>query len=149
MPIENRRFIKNKDELELTKIVKIMPRKCNENQTISVYIESKTNSFERRQLLRGNWISDFRSRNISVYFAIALTFNQNEQKLIEKESEKYGDLIQFGFIESYYNLTLKSIAILRWSEKYCKTKDILKADDDLVINFKIFMKNIEKLEPGD
>ena len=142
-------FTKTKYELELTKIVTIMPRDCKHFQPISVYILSSVNSYERRQLLRETWISDVIAFNISVYFAIALTNNQTDEQLIREESEKYGDLIQFGFIDSYYNLTLKSVSILRWSQNYCKTEYFLKSDDDIIVNIDLLLKNLNTFKQGD
>ena len=126
-----------------------MPRDCKHFQPISVYILSSVNSYERRQLLRETWISDVIAFNISVYFAIALTNNQTDEQLIREESEKYGDLIQFGFIDSYYNLTLKSVSILRWSQKYCKTEYFLKTDDDIIVNIDLLLKNLNTFKQGD
>ena len=123
--------------------------KCNEFQSISIYILSTANAFERRRTLRETWVSDVKGSAISVFFAIALTVNQRDQKLVEIENEKYKDLIQFGFIDSYYNLTLKSISVLRWTQIYCNTKYVLKADDDIVVNIELLMKNIDKFEPGN
>lgn len=45
--------------------------------------------------------------------------NSNLQLKIEEEVAKYGDIIQENFIDSYNNLTLKSIMMLKWVTHHC------------------------------
>jgi hypothetical protein len=54
---------------------------------------------------------------------------------VTEEDKKYNDLIQWEFIDNYYNCTLKAIGILRWTLFYCKNvKFIMKTDDDMLVN---------------
>ncbi|RUS78933.1 hypothetical protein EGW08_013311, partial [Elysia chlorotica] len=47
----------------------------------------------------------------------------------------YGDIVQENFIDSYRNLSLKSVAIVRWVSLYCPGSTfVIKADDDMYIN---------------
>lgn len=56
-----------------------------------------------------------------------------------EESQRYGDIIQEGFLDSYANLTIKSVMLLKWFTQACD-KDgkgpqyVLKTDDDMYIN---------------
>lgn len=51
------------------------------------------------------------------------------------ESMKYGDVIVENFIDMYYNLTLKSIMLLKWVKFNCPTaRYIMKVDDDVYLN---------------
>uniref|UniRef100_A0A182Q2V5 Hexosyltransferase n=1 Tax=Anopheles farauti TaxID=69004 RepID=A0A182Q2V5_9DIPT len=62
---------------------------------------------------------------------------QDETQLrIMNESEVYGDIIQESFIDSYNNLTLKTIMMLKWVTNNCdgKVKFIMKCDDDTFVN---------------
>ncbi|XP_050072169.1 uncharacterized protein LOC126560052 [Anopheles maculipalpis] len=58
------------------------------------------------------------------------------QQRILNESEVYGDIIQESFIDSYNNLTLKTIMMLKWVTNNCdgKVKFIMKCDDDTFVN---------------
>ena len=126
-----------------------MPQKCNNLQPISVFIHSAINYHDRRQIQRNTWVSDVKKHNISTYFVVGMTDNQRDQRMVEKEFEKYKDLIQFGFVDNYYNNTLKAISILRWIQKYCKqSKFILKTDDDVLVNIELFLKNLNKFKSG-
>ncbi|KAI5635094.1 galactosyltransferase domain-containing protein [Phthorimaea operculella] len=62
--------------------------------------------------------------------------NSTIQKKIEEEIEAHNDIIQEGFIDSYNNLTLKSIMMLKWVTKKCNesVRYILKTDDDTYVN---------------
>ncbi len=47
----------------------------------------------------------------------------------------YGDLVQENFLDSYRNLTLKTLMGIRWASIYCaNAKFIVKIDDDVVLN---------------
>ncbi|XP_058444076.1 uncharacterized protein LOC131425854 [Malaya genurostris] len=58
------------------------------------------------------------------------------QMKIINESEVYGDIIQESFIDTYNNLTLKTIMMLKWVVNNCdtKVKYIMKCDDDSFVN---------------
>lgn len=54
---------------------------------------------------------------------------------IRDESEKYNDIIQSSFHDTYANLTLKTKLMFEWSSGYCpKAKFFLKIDDDVQFN---------------
>lgn len=55
---------------------------------------------------------------------------------LRMESQNYSDIIQERFIDSYNNLTLKSIQMLKITSTYClnTTNYLLKVDDDVYVN---------------
>lgn len=59
-----------------------------------------------------------------------------QQRRLLNESEVYGDIIQESFIDSYNNLTLKTIMMLKWVNHNCdgRVKYIMKCDDDTFVN---------------
>ncbi|XP_063387166.1 beta-1,3-galactosyltransferase 2-like [Cydia fagiglandana] len=62
------------------------------------------------------------------------------QSLIEEENQKFHDILQGAFTESYRNLTIKHLMGLQWVTTKCPDASyILKVDDDTVFRFeKIF-----------
>lgn len=62
--------------------------------------------------------------------------NDSKQQEIVKEAQSYGDILQEDFLDSYNNLTLKSIMLLKWVNNVCGTnvKYVLKVDDDTFVN---------------
>lgn len=59
-----------------------------------------------------------------------------QQRRLLNESDMYGDIIQESFIDSYNNLTLKTIMMLKWVTNNCdgRVKYIMKCDDDTFVN---------------
>lgn len=49
-------------------------------------------------------------------------FTDEIQNRINQESESYGDILQEGFLDTYNNLTLKSIMLLKWVTNNCDDK---------------------------
>ncbi|XP_053679819.1 uncharacterized protein LOC128730765 [Anopheles nili] len=64
------------------------------------------------------------------------TVDDELQLRIVNESEVFGDIIQESFIDSYNNLTLKTVMMLKWVTNNCdgKVKFIMKCDDDTFVN---------------
>ncbi|KAL0859322.1 hypothetical protein ABMA27_011123 [Loxostege sticticalis] len=81
-------------------------------------------------------------------FLLGLPQQNNDtevQNKIDEEVERYGDVIQEGFIDSYNNLTLKSIMMLKWITNNCNesVRYILKTDDDMYINVPKLIYNLK------
>ncbi|XP_069181535.1 beta-1,3-galactosyltransferase 1 isoform X2 [Procambarus clarkii] len=54
---------------------------------------------------------------------------------IQEESIIFGDIVVEDFIDSYTNLTLKTVFILKWVHNNCPgAKFIMKVDDDIFVN---------------
>ena len=150
-----RKYIHTKQELETTNnspIINAQP--CGDAQPISIFIPSAAQVsgkyFDRRQSVRKTWVNEAKTEyNISVYFVLGLNQNNCSNELIRKESEQFNDIIQFDFIDNYYNLTLKMISILNWVQNNCQSSQyILKADDDVIINIRRLLEKLSSFKPG-
>lgn len=51
---------------------------------------------------------------IRVIFLVGQTENSTIQEQIVQESQTYDDMIQESFYDSYYNLTLKAVMMVKW-----------------------------------
>ena len=57
------------------------------------------------------------------------------QKSIEDENQKFGDLIQGDFVDTYHNLSYKAIMGNLWVAEFCEQAEfVVKADDDMFID---------------
>lgn len=76
------------------------------------------------------------SFTVRVLFLIGQTMDNDTQIRITNESEEYGDIIQESFLDSYNNLTVKTIMMLKWMNINCidKVKYLMKCDDDTFVN---------------
>lgn len=62
---------------------------------------------------------DFR---IQTVFLVGQTDNNDTQAKIIEESRIHNDLIQESFLDSYNNLTLKTVMMLKWVTRNCADK---------------------------
>lgn len=52
-----------------------------------------------------------------------------------EESRTHGDILQEDFVDSYMNLTIKSVMGLKWASTHCpQARFLMKTDDDMFIN---------------
>jgi hypothetical protein len=118
------------------------------NLSSLIFVFSRVDAFEQRNAIRKTWAKNMNieKSESKLLFIIALSFSESVQKRVIEEDKKHNDLIQWEFIDSYYNCTLKAIGILRWTLFYCKNvKFIMKTDDDILVNplvFNQFVANI-------
>ena len=59
---------------------------------------------------------------VKIVFLIGQPQSNDTQQKIINESDMYGDVIQESFIDSYNNLTLKTIMMLKWVNGNCYDK---------------------------
>lgn len=72
---------------------------------------------------------------IQTLFFVGLASSPQLQANISRESLAHHDIIQINFVDSYRNLTLKTLSMLHWSLTYCPTAEwILKSDEDVFMN---------------
>jgi hypothetical protein len=150
----HRKFIQTKEELSLIKLEPILDADpCADHQSVSIFITSSAKttgkSYHKRQAERKTWVSEAKENNISVYFVVGLSEDNKTNQLLRDESDKYQDMIQMQFIDSYYNLTLKSLSILFWAQNKCKkSKIIIKTDQDVIVNINLLLDSLDQFKPG-
>jgi len=101
-----------------------------------VIVCSSVPNFEARYSIRESWAKETEAlKKVKVVFLVGTEVNDTHQEQILSESEQYGDIIQESFIDTYANLTVKSLFLLKWFNTHCdKTQYVMKADDDMYIN---------------
>ncbi|KAJ9599351.1 hypothetical protein L9F63_010172, partial [Diploptera punctata] len=104
-----------------------------------VVVCSAVANFEQRSAIRDTWASvpsiTNSSNTVKVAFLLGDPDNSTLQEMVEEESLQYADVIQEGFIDSYNNLTLKSVMMLKWVIHHCtNVRYIMKTDDDMFVN---------------
>ncbi|KAG7471155.1 hypothetical protein MATL_G00121270 [Megalops atlanticus] len=134
------------------------PDKCasegKEGQTYLLFaIKSVPRNFERRQAIRETWGQErvyeggLRVRTVFL-LGTSSTEDPDLGQLLSFEAQHFGDLLQWGFRESFYNLTLKDNAFLHWAMKRCSsTTFIFKGDDDVFANTQAMLNYLLSLEP--
>ncbi|KAM9312051.1 beta-1,3-galactosyltransferase 2-like [Gastrophryne carolinensis] len=103
-----------------------------------IMVISEVSDFSSRFGIRNTW------GNVSVYdidvviiFLLGFPkhFPERIQKLVEEENMINQDIVQQDFLDTYYNLTLKTIMGMEWVSKFCPTASyVMKIDNDMFLN---------------
>ncbi|KAJ8972913.1 hypothetical protein NQ317_008803 [Molorchus minor] len=117
---------------------------CDQQSLLLIIVCTAPANYEARSAIRETWGSQrhMMGNNVSLYFLLGETGNSSMQNDVLLESDQYGDIIQEHFIDSYNNLTLKSIVMLKIATTYCAnmTRYLLKIDDDMFVNLPLLVE---------
>ena len=125
---------------------------CNPNNKDSkilliAAVSSSSKNFNMRQSIRATWANQSYFNKIKIAFILGNSGNESINRMIRRESENHGDIVQVNFLDTYDNLTLKTLQIMRWTAEYCaNARFVIKIDDDMIMNSKKvyqYLKNIE------
>lgn len=109
-----------------------------------ILITSHPTQTDQRMAIRQTWGYYNNRYNISIAFMLGRSLHKSVDQALFNENSLHGDLITGNFIDSYNNLTLKTISYLEWVDKNCnRAKYILKTDDDVFINIPRLMHFLE------
>ncbi|XP_055757286.1 uncharacterized protein LOC129835606 isoform X2 [Salvelinus fontinalis] len=104
-------------------------------------IKSHPANSDRRAAIRATWGEEreWRGQGVRRVFLLGLGRDRGEEggdPEVGEESERYGDILQWGFRESFYNVTLKEVLFWNWFHQECSTTVlyILKGDDDVYVD---------------
>lgn len=115
-----------------------IPEKCpnfGKEMDLIIIIMSAPTHLEARMAIRQTWGHFGQRSDISILFMLGATLDPKVETILRKEEKTYNDVIRGKFLDSYSNLTLKTISTLEWVDNYCsKVKFLLKTDDDMFIN---------------
>ncbi|PIK56175.1 hypothetical protein BSL78_06913 [Apostichopus japonicus] len=111
----------------------------NYNVFVVSLISSHVRNYKQRNAIRKTWGSQhlFLGRNVRYVFILGKVEGEKEamtQELVAKEAQKYGDIVQGNFQESFKNLTLKVVLGLKWTTEFCSDAAYLyKGDEDMFV----------------
>uniref|UniRef100_A0A1A8CQA7 Hexosyltransferase n=1 Tax=Nothobranchius kadleci TaxID=1051664 RepID=A0A1A8CQA7_NOTKA len=116
------------------------PEKCADGDVhLLMVIKSVIEQHDRREAVRKTWGKELTvgGRKIKTLFLLGAPTSdtKNLQKLIEYEDVIYKDILQWDFMDTFFNLTLKEVNFLKWFNIYCPhVQFIFKGDDDVFVN---------------
>ena len=95
-------------------------------------VASALNHQDRRAAIRATW-----GGGAALVFLLGAAPAPNpalERELAE-EVEQHGDILRSDFLDTYRNLTLKTVAGMKWGARHCPQAEfVLKTDDDMYVN---------------
>ncbi|KAG7513611.1 N-acetyllactosaminide beta-1,3-N-acetylglucosaminyltransferase 3 [Solea senegalensis] len=119
-------------------------------------IKSSPGNYERREVLRKTWAKErlHNGKKIHRVFISGTTdtgFEKLRQnKLLEMEHREYNDILQWDFVDTFLNLTLKQILFLEWMERNCpNARFLLNGDDDVFANTDNMVEYLQSLKDND
>ncbi|KAF5304838.1 hypothetical protein FQR65_LT07855 [Abscondita terminalis] len=121
---------------------------CKSKTFLMVVVCSSPSNFEQRIGIRESWGLDRNISNsaISLYFLLGLTKNNTVQDTINIENQVYGDVVQEDFVDTYNNLTIKSLMLLKLIRDECaeQVQFVMKMDDDTFVNMPNLIETLQK-----
>ncbi|XP_037040501.1 beta-1,3-galactosyltransferase 5-like [Bradysia coprophila] len=127
-------------------------------RTAVIVIPSARKHFNRRSVIRQTYGSVKKANNVkilAVIFILAKSDGRQEDdeaddRQLLAEADWFGDVIIGDFVDSYRNLTLKTIMAYDWLTTYCrKAQFVIKTDDDTVVNIFELTEHLSSLSPVD
>ena len=117
----------------------ISPQTCRDHGAINLFmlITSIPSAREARNVIRRTWASLTRNNtNDSRYvFLFGRARNVEDQEVLNWESQMYGDILQDGYLDSYFNLSLKVLGGYWYVKNHCpRARWILRTADDVYVN---------------
>ncbi|XP_020382360.1 N-acetyllactosaminide beta-1,3-N-acetylglucosaminyltransferase 2-like [Rhincodon typus] len=128
------------------------PDKCDNSTFLLLVIKSIAANFERRQAIRETWGKEGTVDGVQVrtIFLLGSASNVGDGpdlwRLLELEDRLYGDLLQWEFKDTLFNLTLKDYLFLKWATVHCPhVRYIFKGDDDVFVNTPVMVAYLKSL----
>lgn len=117
------------------------------NKTLIALVTSGSGNFERRMAIRKTWANNELFPGLETVFIIGKSVNDTVNAKLINESKMYGDIVQEDYMDTYWNLTIKTVAAMKWARTYTNnTKFFLKVDDDMIVNSYALIPFLEMFE---
>ncbi|XP_028272839.1 beta-1,3-galactosyltransferase 2-like isoform X2 [Parambassis ranga] len=115
------------------------PNRCHqESPFLVVIIPVAPQNREARDIIRNTWGSEITvlGQPVSHYFLLGVSKEQDgAQEQVLLESQRHHDILQSDFLDSYNNLTIKTMVMFEWLSTHCpKTSYAMKVDSDMFLN---------------
>lgn len=111
----------------------------NERQLIACFVMSAPKNHYARNAIRMTW-----GGIIKPIFLIAVGDSETINA-VEKEAQAFNDIIVEDFIDSYFNLTIKTaFAMKNFLRHFESSKYFMKIDDDVYLNVENLQKLVER-----
>ncbi|KAK2835404.1 hypothetical protein Q5P01_015888 [Channa striata] len=126
------------------------PEKCAGEVDLLIVIKSIATQHDRREVIRKTWGKEqvLDGKKIKTLFLLGKPSDEreraNHQKLVEYEDHIFRDILQWDFLDTFYNLTLKETHFLKWFHTFCPSvRYVFKGDDDVFVSVKNIFEFLE------
>ncbi|XP_070775173.1 beta-1,3-galactosyltransferase 2-like [Enoplosus armatus] len=131
------------------------PDKCVESRPapfLVLLIATEARQVEARNAIRQTWGNESVASGVVFIRLFLLGKNEGElgllqQRMLEAESRRYHDIIQQDFLDSYKNLTIKTLMGMNWVASQCpRASYVMKTDSDMFVNTEYLINKLLKPE---
>ncbi|CAL7950725.1 unnamed protein product [Xylocopa violacea] len=122
---------------------------CSPSPYLLIIICSAVPNISARTAIRNTWanktnLDNIYNSTVRIAFLLGQSDNESLNSIIAEESQQYNDIIQEQFHDTYNNLTLKSVMMLKWVTSNCgQAKYLMKTDDDMFVNIPTLHKTLQ------
>ncbi len=119
----------------------------NESVFLLIMCLTAPSETKRREYIRNTWanVTYVLGKRVATVFLLANTTSDKLNEKIDEENRLFKDICMKDFIDSYENLTLKTMMGFRWINSFCnQTKFVLKIDSDIVPNLRNLIRHLDK-----
>ncbi|XP_043078164.1 beta-1,3-galactosyltransferase 2-like [Puntigrus tetrazona] len=114
------------------------PDKCSQwDPFLVLMVPVAPHDVAARNAIRSTWgnESSVQGKAVLTLFLVGLSGGAEAQQQLEEESRQHRDLLQSDFVDSYFNLTIKTLVIMDWLATRCpQATYAMKVDSDMYIN---------------
>ena len=119
------------------------PDKCAESRLapfLVMLIVTEARQVEARNAIRQTWGNESVAPALGFIRLFLLGKKDGElgllqQRMLQAESQRHHDIIQQDFLDSYNNLTIKTLMGMNWVAMYCpQASYVMKTDSDMFVN---------------
>lgn len=111
---------------------------CGGSVFLVILVNSDPEHSDVREAIRETWgsVKQINGASLRVVFLVGSRVQtKGLTGRLQKESERFGDMVMGTFNDSYLNMTYKTVMGLHWMNSYCrKATFVMKSDDDVMIN---------------
>jgi len=125
-------------------------RYCD-GRTLLICVCSAVENIDRRKAIRSTWgdsalLSAVGARLVFVVARIDPTRSPpGIRRRVVAEHRRQGDVVQADFVDSYVNLTAKTVVALRWATRACpRVRYVMKSDDDVYVDVAALTRRLEE-----
>ncbi|XP_006882988.1 PREDICTED: UDP-GlcNAc:betaGal beta-1,3-N-acetylglucosaminyltransferase 6 [Elephantulus edwardii] len=132
------------------------PAKCAGNGTVFLLlaVKSKPGNYEQRELIRRTWGQERSYGGLRVRRVFLLGRPASPERawqldqLVRLEAREHGDVLQWGFADTFLNLSLKHVHLLDWVAARCpQARFLLSGDDDVFVHTTNVLSFLEAQSP--
>ncbi|KAG9266812.1 beta-1,3-galactosyltransferase 2 [Astyanax mexicanus] len=128
------------------------PYKCRDSSPFLILlIAAEPGQVEARNAIRQTWGNESVAMGLGFVRLFLLgmgsSTNSYPQSAIEEESLQNHDIIQQEYMDTYYNLTIKTLMGMNWVAEHCPHANyVMKTDSDMFVNTEYLIKKLLKPE---